>query len=264
MTNKYYRKDIFCSAYAKDGALFQFAIKLRNIPGALAEVARIFSSRGINILHGFHTAPPDREDAIWGFFVDLKGSEEDVDSLVKEVEELNVTLEVKLARPIDNGPIVDQLHFPIMVSGERSIIMNIKTVIETFNRLYERFGSGAGFILYEMGKAAGENEARSVSEKYDLDKPTVLKVILAERSAKGWGIPEIEKFDEEAIEASIVVHELFECTPFQGKNKEAKSQFFRGYLAGALSQLLNRRLTVVESECVAKGDRTCRFISKIY
>jgi len=263
MNKPHYRKDIFCSIYSEDGDLFQFAVKLKNIPGSIAEVARILASRGVNILHGFHTVTPRENEAIWGFFIDLKGSNEKIENIAKEIESLDSVLEVKLSRPIIDGLIIDELHFPIMVFNERSIVMKIKTIAGSFNRLYGKFGSGASFILYEMGKAAGQERAKNLSEKYDLDKLTILKIILAERAAKGWGIPEIEKFDEKKAEATINVQELFECVLFRSRNKEAKSQFFRGYLAGVLSQLFGKNVLVVEDECVAKGDPKCKFISQI-
>jgi len=262
MSGGYYPKDLFCSAYSEGGELYQFAIKIRNTPGAIAEVANLLSSKGINILHGFHTACPGKKEAVWGFFADLKGLNEGIESLIKEIESLESTLEVKFSRPIIDGLVVDELHFPIMVLDERSMVMKVKTVAESFNRLYEKFGSGAGFILYEMGMAAGENKVKSMSEKYDLDKLTVLRVILAERAAKGWGIPRIERFNEEKTEVEIKVQELFECLPFKGKYKEAKSHFFRGYLAGILSRLFNKSISVIEVECVAKGDQNCKFISR--
>jgi len=262
MTSKYYRKDLFCSAYSKDGELYQFAIKLKNTPGAISEVANILSSKGINILQGFHTACPDKKEAVWGFFADLKGLKGGIENLIKEIESLESTLEIKFSRPIIDGFIVDELHFPIMVSDERSMVMKVKTIADSFNRLYEKFGSGASFILYEMGMAAGENKVKRMSEKYDLDMLTVLRAILAERAAKGWGIPRIERFDEEKTEVTINVQELFECLPFRGKYKEAKSQFFRGYLTGVLSQLFNKAVSVMEVECIAKGDQNCKFISQ--
>jgi len=234
------------------------------VPGAIANVANILFSKGINILHGFHYAYPDQNEAMWSFFADLKHSNEKIENLIKEIESLDITLEVKFSKPIIDGLIVDSLHFPVMVLDERSVVMKVKTISESFNRLYEKFSSGACFILYEMGKAAGENKVKTMNEKYNLDKLTLLKVILAEKAAKGWGIPEIEKFDEEKFEAVIAVQELFECLLFQGRNKEGKSHFFRGYLAGVLSQLFNKSVSVTETECIAKGDRNCKFISQIH
>jgi len=263
MRSKYYRKDLFCSAYSEDGKLYQFAIRLKNTPSAIAKVASLLSSKGINILHGFHAACPSRKEAVWGFFADLRGLNGEIEGLIKEIEDLEPTLEIKFSGPIIDGLIVDELHFPIMVSDERSLVMKIKTVADSFNRLYERFGSGGSFILYEMGVAAGENKVESMNEKYDLDKLTVLRVILAERAAKGWGIPRIEKFDEGKTEVTITVQELFECLPLRGRYKEAKSQFFRGYVAGVLNRLFNKAVSVIEVECIAKGDQHCKFISQV-
>jgi len=199
MSSKYYRKDLFCSAYSKEGELCHFAVKIKNVPGALADVADILSSRGVNILHGFHYAYPDQKAALWSFFADIAHSNEKIENLIKEIEGLDITLEVKFSKPIIDGLIVDNLHFPVMVLNERSVIMKVRTIAEAFNGLYKKFSSGAGFILYEMGKAAGENKVRIINKTYDLDKLTTLRVILAERIAKGWGIPEIERFDEEKM-----------------------------------------------------------------
>ena len=262
MICKNYRKDIFCSAYSEDGELFQLAIKLKNAPGSVAEIANILCSKHVNFLHGFHTVCPGREEAVWGLFIDLKESNTKIENLVKEIEGLESTIEVKFSRPIIDGLIVDNLHFPMMVMGERSIVMRIDTFAESFNRLYEKFGSGAYFILYEMGRAAGKRRIKKINEKYCLDKITALKVILAERAAKGWGISEIESFNEEKKESTITIRELFECMPFQGRSKRSKSHFFRGYLAGVLSQLFGNPTLVIEAECVAKGDPNCRFIGR--
>jgi predicted hydrocarbon binding protein len=264
MTNKLFRKDIFCSAYSESGELIQFAIRIKNEPGAIAKVANLLFSRDVNILHGFHTAFPGHAEAVWGFFADLKDSTVNIESLVKEIKELDATIDVQLSRPIIKGFIVDELHFPIMVSNERSIVMKIGTIMESFKRLREKFGSGSGFILYEMGKAAGEGKAKSMCEEFDLDQYTVLRLIMAERAAKGWGVPKIEKYDYEKNEAVITVHELFECVPFRGENKEARSQFFRGYLAGVLGYLFNEPVSVTETECIGKGDENCKFVCKAH
>jgi len=263
MPDRYYRKDLFCTVYSKNSKLFQIAVKLKNTPGAISEVANTLSSKNVNILHGFHIASPGEKEAVWGFFADLKASNLEVEDLVKAIEELDSTLEVRFARPIIDGLIGDEIHFPIMISDERSIVMKVKTIVGCFNRLYEKFGSGAGFILYEMGRAAGENRVKSMNEQYDLDRLTALKVILAERAAKGWGIPKIEKFDEEKTEVTITVQELFECLPFQGRYKDEKSHFFRGYLVGVLSRLFKKPVSVIEVECIAKGDSNCKFVSQV-
>jgi len=262
MRNNDYSKDIFCSAYLKGGELYQLAIRLKNIPGSLAEIANILHSRNVNILHGFHAICPDREEAVWGFFINLKDSNVKIENLINEILNLESTIEVKFSRPIIDGLVVDNLHFPMRVMGERGIVIKIDVFAKIRNRLREKFGSGAYFILYQMGKATGEKQVKNIIEKYCLDKITALKVILAQIAAIGWGISEIESFNEEKKEASIIVRELFECTPFKGRSREPTSHLFRGCLAGILSQLFGNPTLVVEVECVAKGDPNCRFIGR--
>ena len=264
MSDDLFRKDVFCSAYSEDGKLIQFAVRLKDVPGAMAEVANLLYRRGVNILHGFHTVFPDQAEAIWGFFADIKNLTVEAERLREEMENLGSVIDVKTSGPIIDGLIVDELHFPLMVLNERSVLFKVRTIMESFKRLCEKFGSGASFILYEMGRAAGEGKAKRILMEYGLDKYTSLKLILAERAAKGWGVPEIEMFDDERMEAVIKVHELFECISSRGANREARSQFFRGYLAGLFGYLFNKPVSVTETECISKGDEICKFVCKVY
>jgi hypothetical protein len=58
-----------------------------------------------------------------------------------------------------------------------------------------------------------------VAEKYSLSGLKALQVILAERVAKGWGIPKIELFNKEKLESTIAIQDLFECVLFKGKGE---------------------------------------------
>jgi len=42
----------------------------------------------------------------------------------------------------------------------------------------------------------------------------------------------------------IFIQDLFECLTIKKENKEAKSQFFRGYIAEDINQLYNRGVSV--------------------
>ncbi|MCJ7560967.1 4-vinyl reductase [Candidatus Bathyarchaeota archaeon] len=89
-------------------------------------------------------------------------------------------------------------------------------------------------------------------EKYGVKGVEALQLILAERAAKGWGALSNAEFDEKKLEATIIVQDLFECLALKGENKEAKSRFFRGYLAGAFNQLYNKEVSAREVECIAR------------
>ena len=263
MPDKFFRKDLFCSVYFKGADLIQFAVRIKNVPGTIAEVADLLSSRGVNIIHAFYTAFPSQPEAFLGVFADLRNLTVDPESLVKEIKKIDIVIDVRVSKPIIEGFIVDDIHFPLMVSGERSIVLKVKTLVDSFKRLREKFGSGADFILYEMGKAAGEERIKKMHEDYGLEDQAALKLILAERAAKGWGVPRIEKYDEEKKKATIIVHELFECLPFKDGGKEPRSQFFRGYLSGVFGFLFNGDVSVREVECIGKRDENCKFICEV-
>jgi predicted hydrocarbon binding protein len=248
--------------YSPSRKLVEFAVRLKNAPGAMAKVSSELARRGVNILSGFHTAYPGEELATWGFFVDFTSVNTSPEKVAEEIGKLDVVSEVNFAEAKFDGLIVNDLHFPILVMGERSITLRVETVGDMFGRLYEVFGSGAGVILYEMGLKAGENKAESVCGKYGVGDLKALKIVLAERIAKGWGIPELAEFNKEEPSITIRVQDLFECLPFKGKLRETRSNFFRGYLTGLLSVLFDKKVTIVEVECIAKGDQYCVFTTK--
>jgi len=262
MIEEYCPKDILCGVYSPNKKLMEFMIKLKNVPGALAKVSDILANYGINILSGFHVAYPNNKEAYWSFFIDFTSAKAKLETIIEEIKKLEVVLSIKFAKAKFNGLIIDELHFPLTVLGERSITLRIESIAKIFKRIHEIFGSGAATILYEMGIKAGEAKVKSIHEKYGIKGLKALKIILAERIAKGWGIPELIEFDEQKPSIKIKVYDLFECLYFKGKLKESNSYFFKGYLVGALSTLLNKKLLIEEIECLAKGNDHCLFVSK--
>jgi predicted hydrocarbon binding protein len=242
--------------------IVEFSFKLKNLPGVIAKISNIISKHKINILSGFHIAYPNIEEAMWSFFADFTNSDIEPKDLIEEIRIMNTTLDIKFNEAKFNNLIIDDLHFPLLVLNERSITLRIDSFANITERLYKVFGSGAATILYEMGMELGENAVKKTSKKYNIKGVEVLKAIFTERIAKGWGIPELEKFDEEKSLAIIKVYELFECIPFKGMYKESRSYFFKGYLAGILKTLFNNEVHIIEERCVAKGDPYCLFITK--
>ncbi|KPV64438.1 MAG: hypothetical protein AOA65_0970 [Candidatus Bathyarchaeota archaeon BA1] len=259
MADNRYPKDLLYSVYSPGRRLVEYVVEGKNVPGAMAKISNHLAERGINILSGFHTGYPGEEAGVWGFFVDLTEAEVEPEEVAKQIGELDIVLDVRFSKAKFDGLIIDDLHFPIVVLGERSATLKVKTFGDMFERLYEAFGSGAAVILYEMGVSAGGKEAKRVVERYGIDGLRALQIILAERVAKGWGIPNIAEFDEKRVEATIKVEDLFECLPFKGKYKEGRSHFFRGYLTGAFNQLFRKEASTTEIECIAKGDANCKF-----
>ena len=257
-----YPKDIFCELYSPDRRFVEFVVEKRNVPGALARVSSEIAKQGINILSGLLAAYPEEPASTWSFFADFTEAKIKPEQLAETLRGLDVVLNVRFAESKYHSLAIDNLHFPLRVSGERSVTFRVESIGDMFHRLHEVFGPGAAIMLYEMGVKAGEGKIEAVRRNYRVDGQTALDIVMMERIAKGWGIPEIKEFNKEKAEATIKVKELFECLPFKDRFKQARSNFFRGYLEGVLRQLFKKDVSTTEVECIAKGDPYCKFIAK--
>ena len=157
-----------------------------------------------------------------------------------------------------NSLLIDVMRFPLLVMGLRSFIFKVDTWGSIAAHLLQRFGTGGAVILYEMGLRAGEARVKEVVAE-GFSGSLAFDVILAERIGLGWGIPKLVEFNEENVQGSLSVQELFECLPFKGTGNGSRSHLFRGYLAGVIQQLFNKKVKVEEVECIARGDQACLF-----
>ncbi|MCS7116698.1 MAG: hypothetical protein NZ896_04415 [Nitrososphaerales archaeon] len=241
--------------------MVEFQVEIKNVADALAKVSTIIAKFGINIYSGFITAYPEKPEALFSFIADTTQVSVTPEQLIEELKGLDVVLGVNLYEPKLKGFITDKLHFPLLALGERSLTFRVESLAEMFRRLYEVFGSAAAFILYQMGSTLGSDKVEKLRMSYNLSDEEVLKMILDERIAKGWCIPELIEFDKANSRVVVRVYELFECLPSKEKENEAKSYFFKGYLEGVLKKVLNREVRVVEERCIAKGDAYCEFVA---
>jgi predicted hydrocarbon binding protein len=258
-----YPKEIMCSEYLPGRKLAEFFVRLRReAEPEFFKVFKINMKKNVLELSGFYDADVEKNEVFIGFFLDVSGMKDGgPEKIAEDLKKIEGVLEIRFSQRTFKDLIIDELFFPLMVGGERSFTLRVESFGAILKRLYERFGTGAAVILYEMGISLGESKAESVIKKYKVDKQTALKIILAERAAKGWCIAEAEESDSKR--AVIVARELFECLPFKNKQERPVSQLFRGYLAGVFQKLYSRSFAVSEVECIAKGDKVCKFLIEI-
>jgi predicted hydrocarbon binding protein len=251
-------KDIFVKVYSPNSKLVEFSICLKNVPGALAEVSNLLASLGVNIYSGFLNFYPGEDKGRWAFVADLKGVNVSAEELVNRIRGLKNVLEVEYIYAKFDTLLVDVMHFPLLVMGVRSFLFKVDTWGKITAHLIKQFGTGGAFILYEIGVMAGEARAKEVIAE-GFSGSLAFDVILAERIGLGWGIPKLVEFDEKEVKGLLSVQELFECLPFKGAGNEGRSHLFRGFLAGVIQHLFNKKVKVEEVECIAKGDQACLF-----
>jgi len=252
-------KDFLCEAHFPGSKLAEFYLKLKS--SSLDKVTKTLLEKKIVELYSFQNTDLGKGEIVKGFLADISGSNDGARDLAEKLKNIDGVLEVRFSDNVLDGLIIDELFFPLMVGGERSFTLRVESFGAILKRLYEKFGTGAAVILYEMGIGMGESKFKSIVSKHKVNKETAVKIILAERSAKGWCIARMEELNNKG--AIVSASELFECSPFRDNQDRPISQLFRGYLAGIFQQLYGRNVSVTESECIAKGDKVCRFIIQI-
>jgi len=116
--------------------------------------------------------------------------------------------------------------------------------------------SAASVILYMAALKCGTNSCRRVKKKVKtigeaLDSLSTLK------GEEKWGNISFQNVNLEEGSGKVVITESFEARA--RRTEQASCHFFRGFLAGFLSELFKRTMTVNEEKCVAKGDEECEF-----
>lgn len=259
MVDGKFSKELLCELHAPGRRMVEFVVSLKNVPSALSKASTVLGDLGINILSGFHSALPTGMEGRWSFFADLTDTAKPED-VMEALKRVDVVTGVKFSYAQHPGLIVDELHFPLLVVDERAVVFSVDSIAVAFKHLREIAGEKvATVLLNQMGLESGEFEAKRVLEQFKLEGKKAFEIILAERVAKGWGIPKIEEYDAEKRHAIVTVTDLMECLPLRGTVTEPASHFFRGYLEGALGVLMKGRVTIKETECTAEGHARCRF-----
>ncbi|MGQ9479660.1 MAG: V4R domain-containing protein [Thermoproteota archaeon] len=252
-------KNIMCEEYIPKAKLVEFYLRFKN--DCSDSVTKIIREKNVIEICGFQNLDIESGEIVKGFIADISKSNEDADSIAKSLQNLDGFVEASFSDNVLNGLIIDRLFFPLLVGGERSFTLRVESFGAILKRLYEKFGTGAAVILYEMGISLGESKIKGVLSRYGVDKQTALKIVLAERSAKGWCMAELEDFNSR--EAVVVVRELFECMLFRNGQNKPVSQFFRGYLAGLFQYVYGKEVSITETRCIAKGDDACTFTIQV-
>jgi len=132
--------------------------------------------------------------------------------------------------------------------------------VDMFGRMRKIFGTGANTIVYELGLATGENDARELMEAFG---EGVLVGSLAQLvflySAQGWGRPELVDLTLDPVKTTLRIRDNFECAGVL--SNAPNSNFIRGHIAGLGKTIFDKTIVCQETKCLAKGDPYCEFVA---
>ncbi len=191
--------------------------------------------------------------------VDLTNAKLDIDELVNRLSRMSEITRVSYVAPEEPGLLIDKYHFPITYGAGRAVLFDIETLSSMFDEIKRQWGSAGEAFIYYLGYIGGKSFAKHFSEKYrELNERKIYIIMRDTIQAYGYGlVDKVEKTDNEVI---IRVRDLFECKPVEGKRTSPNSHFFRGYVSGIASVMLNRDMLAEEVKCIAMGDPYCEFI----
>ncbi|UCE29143.1 MAG: 4-vinyl reductase [Candidatus Bathyarchaeota archaeon] len=117
--------------------------------------------------------------------------------------------------------------------------------------------SAASVILYTTAIKCGVRSYMKMKEEFNTGKEA-LNYLSSRKKEENWGKMAFQGVDFENKSGRIVIDDSFEV--MTRKTNQPSCHFFRGFLAGFLSELLKKRIAVTEEKCAGKGDKHCEFV----
>lgn len=257
---KHYPLDLGRVIYRPNRKLYLITTVLPNIPNAIAKVVEVISKHNIEIITIMGNIFMREELGHLTIIADLTESKKSINELALELQSLPEVILVQYVEPEEDSLIIDKYHFPIVYGVGRAIIFDVEVLSSMFEELKRQWGSAGEAFIFYLGYMGGKRYVKQVMEKYKELTKRQLGIMLRDMGqAYGWAIFELKEEDDKII---IKAHELFECISPQLAKKKPNSQFFRGFISGVASTLLEKDMIAEEVKCIAKGDEYCEFIIK--
>lgn len=126
------------------------------------------------------------------------------------------------------------------------------------DELSERYGKEtAQDIMRKTGYRSGKAFAQNVLTPVD-DFPEFISDLQAKLKDMKIGILRIEKADMENMKFVLTVSEDLDCSGLPVTD-ETVCVYDEGFIAGIMENYTGKTFEVIEVDCWATGDRTCRF-----
>ena len=144
-----------------------------------------------------------------------------------------------------------------VLERNNGFFVDFEMLAEMENALQRLFASGAFVIIATMAKPCG----RWVCKIF-MDKSASIEKALEKfselMSDRNWGEFSFSEVDFKNGAGRIAVGNCFESRKRKGAYKPC-CHFLANFVAGFLSELFAKNITVIERKCVAKGDELCEF-----
>lgn len=151
---------------------------------------------------------------------------------------------------------ISELSLHNDLEKHHGFIFRFETWANVKDSLVEEYGPEAESVLFKAAINAGR---RSAHRRLDVtqDKKEALKLLTAFKVSQNWGKIIFSKINFTKKTGTIYVIDSFEANKI--KSLKPICHFFRGYLNGFLSELLQESIFITEDKCKAQGENQCEF-----
>jgi predicted hydrocarbon binding protein len=158
----------------------------------------------------------------------------------------------------------------ITLSGERHVLVNAYAFRAYRDAISEIIGHGSDAVLYLAGKRHSEkfislalkkNALTRLARRLKWGRNAITHRILDVLVQYGFGTASFEKLDLDK-ESIIILHNSCIAKNYDKKQKRPVCSYIAGLLAGGGQAIAKRPYECVETHCIAKGDKYCRFMAK--
>ena len=112
-------------------------------------------------------------------------------------------------------------------------------------------------ILYTAAIKCGVHFYNKMKKAFDR-REEALNLFSRLKREENWGAIAFRDVDFKSGSGRVIVRNSFESVA--RKTSQPSCHFFRGFLAGFLSELFKRTIVVTEEKCAGRGDVHCEFV----
>ncbi len=145
-----------------------------------------------------------------------------------------------------------------MKAREGSFTFQFETFGQMENALELIFSpSAASVILYTTAIKCGVHLYQKTKKKFN-KKEEALNYLSSLKKEENWGKMSFQEVNFKNGSGRVIIDDSFEA--MTRKTSQPSCHFFRGFIAGFLSELLKKTIIVTEEKCAGKGDEHCEFV----
>lgn len=117
--------------------------------------------------------------------------------------------------------------------------------------------SAASVILYTTAIKCGVHLYQKTKKEFN-KKEEALNYLSSLKKEENWGKMSFQEVNFKNGSGRVIIDDSFEA--MTRKTSQPSCHFFRGFIAGFLSELLKKTIIVTEEKCAGKGDEHCEFV----